>query len=132
MRLNQRIKKKYRTAIEYLPEPYLDKVDGASVGLIAVGSTEGAIAEARDYLARRGLATDFLRIRAIPFHPSVREFITEHESNYVIEINRDGQLHQLLTLEVPDLATRLVSISHSDGLPLTARWIEEEIMEREG
>jgi 2-oxoglutarate ferredoxin oxidoreductase subunit alpha len=46
---------------------------------------------------------------------------------YVIEMNRDGQLHAILQTEVPELATKLVSIAYLDGLPLTARWMVEEI-----
>jgi 2-oxoglutarate/2-oxoacid ferredoxin oxidoreductase subunit alpha len=57
------------------------------------------------------MPTDFLRLRAIPFASDVEEFIDEHERVYVVEMNRDGQLHQLLTIEYPNLATRLVSIA---------------------
>jgi 2-oxoglutarate ferredoxin oxidoreductase subunit alpha len=44
-------------------------------------------------------------------------------------MNRDGQLHQLLTIEYPDQATRLVSIAFTDGMPLTARKVREMIVE---
>ena len=39
------------------------------------------------------------------------DFIRGHERVYVIEMNTDGQMHKLLQLEVPDLATRLRSMT---------------------
>jgi 2-oxoglutarate/2-oxoacid ferredoxin oxidoreductase subunit alpha len=102
---------------------------GANVGIIAFGSTEPAIEEARHSLQASGMPTDFLRLRAIPFVPEVEQFINEHERVYVVEMNRDGQLHQLLTIEYPDLTTRLVSIAFTDGMPLTARKVREMIVE---
>src|SRR3989337_2295086 len=72
-------------------------------------------------LHREGLITDFLQVRAVPFVKEIGAFIRQHKRCYVVEMNRDGQLHQLLTLEYPDLSTKLVSIAYTDGLPLTAR-----------
>jgi len=72
-----------------------------------------------------------LRVRAYPFSQQVKEFIRNHERTYVVELNRDGQLKQLLTLDNPELATHLIQVSHLDGLPLTARWIREQIMTQE-
>ena len=41
----------------------------------------------------------------------------------VIEMNSDAQMCQLLRLHVPDRATQILPANHSDGMPLTARWI---------
>ncbi len=101
------------------------------MGLIAFGSTEPAIQEARDRLGEQGLATDLLRLRAVPFTPEVESFIREHERIYVIEMNTDGQMRQLLQLEVPEEAAKIKSLCLNDGLPLTARWILEAIEARE-
>jgi 2-oxoglutarate ferredoxin oxidoreductase subunit alpha len=46
-------------------------------------------------------------------------------------MNRDGQLHAILQTEMPDLATKLISVAYLDGMPLTARWIVEAIEEKE-
>jgi 2-oxoglutarate ferredoxin oxidoreductase subunit alpha len=46
-------------------------------------------------------------------------------------MNRDGQLYTILQTEMPDLATKLTSLAHLDGMPLTARWIVEAIEEKE-
>ena len=126
-----RLKKKYETARSYVPAPVLDTQDGASLGIIAFGSSAPAIDEARHQLKERGLGTDFLRVRAVPFTAEVGDFIGKHERNYVVELNRDGQLHQLLTLEYPELATRLISAAYTDGLPLTARLVREAILSNE-
>jgi 2-oxoglutarate ferredoxin oxidoreductase subunit alpha len=45
----------------------------------------------------------------------------------VVELNRDGQLHQLLSLDLPGQAASLVSLSHIDGLSLTAQWVIDRI-----
>jgi 2-oxoglutarate ferredoxin oxidoreductase subunit alpha len=110
----------------------LNKVRGAKAGIIAFGSTESAVVEAQHLLIQEhGLKADFLRIRSIPFADEVRTFIKKFESVYIVELNRDGQLKQLLTIAYPDLADRLVSIARSDGLSATATWIAGEIKNKE-
>jgi 2-oxoglutarate ferredoxin oxidoreductase subunit alpha len=106
-------------------------MDDADIGIIAFGSTETAVQEARQHLAKAGLKTDFLRLRAIPFTEEVTEFIYSHERSYVIELNRDGQLHQLLSLEYAPVCAKLTSVAHLDGLSITARFIEDRIWQNE-
>jgi len=129
--LLQRLKKKYETAKEFVPSPVIRTKGDTMVGIIGFGSTEPAITEARHQLVDHDVSTDFMRIRALPFTQEVRKFIEDHENCYVVEMNRDGQLHQLLTIEYPDLATRLISLAHTDGLPLTARRVREAILAKE-
>ncbi|MEW6082970.1 MAG: 2-oxoacid:acceptor oxidoreductase subunit alpha [Chloroflexota bacterium] len=125
----ERLKKKYETAKEYLPKPVVQETKGARIGIIAYGSTEAAINEARVQLERdHGLKTDFLRVRALPFTAEVKEFIRRHDQIYVVEMNRDGQLHQLLVVANPESATMLTSVAHGDGLPASARWVREGIV----
>ncbi len=126
-----RILRKFETAKEYLPKPVLETMDGAEIGLLAFGSTTTAVQEARARLEEEDVATDYLRLRAVPFHDEVVDFIAEHDRVYVIEMNTTGQMHKLLQLEVPEMATKLHSLSHNDGLPLTARWIMDALMEAE-
>jgi 2-oxoglutarate ferredoxin oxidoreductase subunit alpha len=127
-----RLAKKYQTAKQYVPGPIVEGDGGAEVGIIAFGSTQSAIQEARFKLERNhGVKSEFLRMRAVPFADSVREFIQRHERVYVVELNRDGQLHQLLTIEYPEFATRLCSIAFNDGLPPTAKWVRESILAKE-
>jgi 2-oxoglutarate ferredoxin oxidoreductase subunit alpha len=57
--------------------------------------------------------------------------VANHKRIYVIELNRDGQLHQLLTVEMPEMASRLMSLSRINGFPATARWIMNSIQAHE-
>lgn len=128
----KRLKKKYETAKQYLPRSIIQQVEGARFGIIAFGSTDPAVQEARARLEREhGLKSDYLRLRALPFTQEVSDFIAAHERVYVVEMNRDGQLQRLLSMKHPEHATRLVSIAYSDGLPPTAKWILSAILEQE-
>jgi len=131
VRLAERLKKKYETARTMMPKPLIDTMDGAEIGIIAYGSTEPAVKEARHQLAEAGIRSDFLRLRAIPFAHEVKEFIQNHKMIYVVEMNRDGQLHQLFSIRYPELTEKLTSLAHLDGLPLTARRVREEIKAKE-
>jgi 2-oxoglutarate ferredoxin oxidoreductase subunit alpha len=127
-----RLKAKYETAKSFLPKPEIKKIRGANIGIIAFGSTEPAIAEAQHLLNKEhGIKADSLRLRAIPFTDEVEEFVKKHDTLYVVELNRDGQLNQLLTIAYPDHATKLNSIAHSDGLSATAKWVVNAIVAKE-
>lgn len=130
-KLMGRLAKKYDTAKQYVPKPILRTMPGAKIGIIAVGSTEPSIEEARFLLAKEGLPTDYLRVRAIPFTEEVDEFVNNHDRIYVVEINRDGQLRQLLLVNNYGVSNKLKKIAHSDGMPLSARWVKNEILAQE-
>ncbi len=128
----ERLKRKFETACKYVPAPIFDLMDGAEIGLIGFGSTEAAILEARHQLHKtRGIKTDFMRVRALPFPDEVGEFIRSHPRNYVVELNRDGQMHQLLSLDYPDVVVKLHSLAYHDGLPLTAARVRNMVLEKE-
>ncbi len=129
--LMDRLKRKYYNSREAVPAPIVDNIEGAKIGFIAFGSTTPAIEEARHLLLEGGLKTSFLRVRAIPFTKEVDEFIGKHERIYVVEMNRDGQMHQLLTIEFPQYAMKLKSIAFMDGLPLTANFVRNAILNHE-
>jgi 2-oxoglutarate ferredoxin oxidoreductase subunit alpha len=126
-----RIRKKLTTAKTLVPKPALYQMESAKVGLLAYGSTDPAIQEARHLLTEKGIPTDYLQIKAVPFTDEVKDFITSHDVNYVVELNRDGQMRQLLTLAFPEIGTKLVSLAHLDGMPLTAKWIVEAYLAKE-
>jgi 2-oxoglutarate ferredoxin oxidoreductase subunit alpha len=128
----ERIWRKLETARGMLPRPVILKTKGASIGLIGYGSTDPAIREALDRLKMEHISADYLRIRAVPFAQEIDTFIREHDVVYVIEMNTDGQMHKLLQLEVPDQAQKLHSLTHNNGLPLSARWVVEAVLDREG
>lgn len=129
--LLERLRKKFYTAREFVPGPVTDAAGMADIGIISFGSTEPAIDEARHMLTEQDLATHFMRVRAIPFNDEVQRFIEDHQRVYVVEMNRDGQLAQLLRMEYPALAPRLRSIAYMDGLPLTAKFVREAILSQE-
>ena len=126
-----RLARKFDTARSLVPGPVVEDVAGAEIGIIAYGTTEPAIREARDRLAAAGTPTSFLRLRALPIRDEVAAFIERHERVYVVELNRDGQLRTILSSELPGLATRLVPLAHLDGMPLTARWVVDALMAQE-
>jgi len=131
--LVDRLKRKYNTAKTTVPQPVIDIQAGATIGIIAYGSSDFAVEEARDQLTReRGIKTSYLRIRALPFTDSVREFIREHQNVYVVEQNRDGQMGDLLRLEVDEDQKKIRKVLHYDGLPIHARFISDGIVELEG
>lgn len=127
----ERLQRKFDTARKLVPQPVVDEMEDAKFGIIAYGTTTPAIEEARDRLTNAGIATSFMRLRALPLSDEVREFVAKYDHVYVIEMNRDGQMHSIITLDMPDLATKLVSLAYLDGMPLTARWIAEAIQEKE-
>jgi 2-oxoglutarate ferredoxin oxidoreductase subunit alpha len=122
-----RIRHKFETARDLVPAPVIDVVDDAEIGIIAYGTTQYAIDEARDRLADDGIKSSFLRLRALPINGAVADFIARYDRVYVVELNRDGQLHAILQSELPELAAKLVSLSYLDGMPLTARWVVEAV-----
>lgn len=131
-RMMDRIKNKYKNAAKFMPAPVIDRQEGVSIGIIAFGSTEPAIREARYQLeTEAGLKTDSMRIRGIPFTDEVRDFIESHEQNFVVEMNRDGQMYQILLVEYPQLAGKLTSAAFNDGLPATAKWVKDSILVKE-
>jgi 2-oxoglutarate ferredoxin oxidoreductase subunit alpha len=126
-----RLARKFETARSVVPGPEIDLNGQSNVGIISLGSTLPAIVEARAKLSAGGLHTDFMRLRALPTNGEVRDFVSRHERNYVVEMNRDGQIFQILSLDLPDLVGKLVSVAHMDGMPLTARRLAEKLRDLE-
>ena len=96
-----------------------------------MGSTDDALRETQDKLAELGIPVDYMRIRALPPNAAMREFIASHSRNYVLELNRDGQLCEILSLEISEYSQKLISISDIGGMPMTATWAVENILNQE-
>jgi 2-oxoglutarate ferredoxin oxidoreductase subunit alpha len=126
-----RLRHKLEANLGLLPKPEINTTEGASFSIISYGSTTPAIQEAIDLLVEQGYKIDHLRMRSLPTSPEVVDFVHAHQRNYVIELNRDGQLHQVLRLEIPDCSLQLVSLCHLDGMPLTAKWVVDQIRAKE-
>jgi 2-oxoglutarate ferredoxin oxidoreductase subunit alpha len=120
----ERLLRKWDTAKSLVPQPIVERAEiPAKHGAIYFGSTSPAMAEAVAALHADGIALDTLRLRAFPFPESVRAFIDAHESVFVVEQNRDGQMRSLLVNEFGIDPARLVAVLHYDGTPITARFI---------
>ena len=127
----QRLLRKFETAKELVPKPILRPArQPARLGVIYFGSTSPAMQEALDALERDGVQLDALRVRAFPFQDEVYDFIADHEQVFVVEQNRDAQLRMLLVNEGTVDPSRLISVLHYDGTPITARFIIGEIAEK--
>jgi 2-oxoglutarate ferredoxin oxidoreductase subunit alpha len=127
-----RLKRKFETARTLMPKPEIEDEKGAQVGLIAFGSSHWAMIESRDQLRDEGVATGYLLLKALPISKDVEAFVARHDRVYVVEQNRDGQMADILRLEMPALAARIRSVRHYDGLPINARFVSDAILEQEG
>jgi len=124
----ERLLKKFKTAATLVPQPLVRSAkEKTPFGVIYFGSTSPAMREALDVLEVEGLHLDAMRLQAFPFPPSVLEFIAAHDRVFVVEQNRDAQMHQLLVNELDVDPARLMRVLHYDGTPITARFIASAI-----
>jgi len=129
-----RLARKFDTARTRVPKSVAMGSGCERVGILAYGTSHWAIIESRDQLrGEHRLETDYLRVCGYPFPREVQDFIERHERIYVVEQNRDGQLFDLLRLDLPtEQVAKLRSIAHCNGLPLDARSVTDELMSLEG
>jgi 2-oxoglutarate ferredoxin oxidoreductase subunit alpha len=120
----ERLLKKFKTAATLVPQPVLRRAaQPTRMGVIYFGSTSPAMHEALDVLQAEGVHLDALRLRAFPFPKSVPDFIAAHDTVFVVEQNRDAQMHAMLVNELDIDPARLTRVLHYDGTPITARFI---------
>jgi 2-oxoglutarate ferredoxin oxidoreductase subunit alpha len=118
-----RIDRKIQRAARAVPAPLMRTVAGARLGLVTVGGCHAACVEALDLFAAEGLAVDYMRVRGFPFPDEVRRFLESHETNFIVEQNRDAQLRSLLMLETGVPVEKLQSIRYYAGFPLSAEHV---------
>ncbi len=124
----ERLLRKFRTAADLVPQPVLrPAAHPTPLGVIYFGSTSPAMQEALDVLTAAGTDIDAMRLRAFPFPEAVDRFIATHEQVFVVEQNRDAQMHAMLVNELGVDPARLVKVLHYDGTPITARFITQAI-----
>jgi 2-oxoglutarate ferredoxin oxidoreductase subunit alpha len=127
-----RLAKKYETAKLFVPPPVVDTRDGARIGFIAYGTTTWALEESRDQLRReKGVETSYFRLRALPFTDELKHFVATHDRVYVVEQNRDGQMGELIRLELGEDQRKIRKILHYTGLPCDARTITDAVLQME-
>ncbi|MEE8059834.1 MAG: 2-oxoacid:acceptor oxidoreductase subunit alpha [Pseudomonadales bacterium] len=127
----QRLLKKWQTAKDYVPAPEIINSEGGSnIGVIHFGSSMNATLEAVDYLAADGMNVDSCRIRAFPFNKDIEDFIEKHTTVFVVEQNRDAQMRSLLVNECEINPKQLMPVLSYDGMPITARYIQQQISDK--
>ncbi|HLS81858.1 MAG TPA: hypothetical protein VK025_10680 [Steroidobacter sp.] len=127
-----RLKRKFDTAKSLVPRAVVSGGAGREVGLVSLGSCDGAVNEALDILARLGVRLNYMRVRAFPFGEDVEEFLAAHSLIIVVEQNRDAQLRSLLTLETAVDKAKLRSILHYSGLPISSSVIVDGVLKEVG
>jgi 2-oxoglutarate ferredoxin oxidoreductase subunit alpha len=130
-RVMDRLAKKFDTARTLVPEPIVEEEERAVIGLIAYGSTHWAVVEARDQLRAAGVPTGYMLVKALPFTSHLRAFVRRYRCLYVVEQNRDGQMAQLVRLESPGDAARVLSVCHYTGMPIDAPFVTEAVLQME-
>ena len=129
-----RLARKFESAKALVPKPVSEGKGEEQIGILAFGSSHWAVIESRDQMQHESqISTDYLRIRAYPFTPEVEEFVARHEVIYVVEQNRDGQLLNLLKVDLdPAQLVKLHSVRHFNGLPIDARTVTQAIASHQG
>ena len=123
-----RLSRKFETAAKLMPRPAIKRTSKSSkLGLINFGSTEPAVREAVAGLKRGGYKLNTMRLRAFPFTKDVAAFAAEHDRIFVVEMNRDAQMRTLLIAEAGIPAEKLIPVLSYDGMPMTAREIEQAV-----
>jgi 2-oxoglutarate/2-oxoacid ferredoxin oxidoreductase subunit alpha len=123
-----RLLKKWETAKKLVPRAIIDATAGSNIGIVSLGSCEGAVREAMDVLKTDGVGVDYMRVRGFPFGEEVEQFLTAHRILFVVEQNRDAQFKSLLTLECAVEKSKLRSLLHYNGLPISSDCIVEGIL----
>jgi 2-oxoglutarate ferredoxin oxidoreductase subunit alpha len=129
-----RLRHKFEQARNVVPKPEAVRNEGNDIGIIAYGTSHHALVEALDQLQNdHGVKVDYLRLKAYPFTTQVHDFIATHNRVYVVDQNRDGQMFNLLKLDIPaEEVVRLRSVRHYNGLPIDARSVTDDIISQEG
>ena len=122
-----RLSKKHAAAARHMPDPVIERREGARFGVVTVGGCDLAVREALELLHLRDVDADYLRVRAFPFGRAVEAFLDEHELLFVVEQNRDAQLRSLLTLETSVSRDKLRSVLSYGGFPLSAATVVDGI-----
>jgi len=95
------------------------------VNLAVGGDWPGAPDAATKFPA--ALEVDYMRVCGFPFAKSVETFLNQHEFNFVVEQNRDGQLSALLTLETSVAKEKITPVLLYGGFPLSASQVVNAI-----
>jgi 2-oxoglutarate ferredoxin oxidoreductase subunit alpha len=126
-----RIARKIQSAADAVPAPIIIR-NGAPMGIVTVGGCHAACIEALDLMAEEGRTFDYMRVRGFPFGNDVRAFLEQHDLNFIVEQNRDGQLRSLLTLETGVSPSKLSSVRYYSGFPMSAHHVISGVQKQLG
>ena len=120
---------KFETARTLVPKAEIEYSKFNKSAILSIGSCDGAVKESLAELKKNGTGMNYCRVKAFPFGNEVRDFLDKHDRVYVVEQNRDAQLRSLLILDLEIDPARLVPVLHYNGMPITARFVADRIME---
>lgn len=123
-----RLSLKWRTAATLVPQAEIGGA-GSRVGIIFYGTSAIPMAEALDLLSEEGVHLDTLRLRGFPFGEEVVRFLEDHDTIFVVDQNRDGQMRTLLVNELDVDPHRLLSVCYYGGLSISADTIARQVSE---
>src|SRR6186997_2277145 len=118
-----RIDRKIQRATKSLPAPIVRQSAGATLGILTVGGCHAACNEALDLLAQDGIKVNYMRVRGFPFGDEVRQFLEQHDVNFIVEQNRDAQLRSLLMLDLGVHLEKMHSVRYYAGFPMSAHHV---------
>ena len=123
-----RLKKKVlegRTVSKFFPKDIVDR-KASNISLIYYGTTSQIIDELLFLLKDHSPST--YQVRALPIDPKMNDFLKDHELNFVLEQNRDGQLSSIIKSQIKDSSNILTSTQYN-GLPADPKNFYSKIME---
>jgi 2-oxoglutarate ferredoxin oxidoreductase subunit alpha len=122
--------RKMQGALDLIVPPELEGPDGAEVTLVGWGSTHGAIKEARQQLAGRGVTVNQLGIKwIVPFHADhILSLLNSAKKVIIVENNYSGQFARYLRSETGFAAHG--HIRKYDGEPFMPHHIADGVMEQ--
>jgi len=123
-----RLLRKWETAKKLVPRAIIDATAGSDIGIVSIGSCDGAIHEAIDVLKTHGVRVNYMRVRAFPFAEDVERFLAAHKTVFVVEQNRDAQFRSLLALETKVEKAKLLPLLHYSGLPISSTFIVDGVL----
>lgn len=122
----ERLQKKWETAATLVPAAEICST-GQRAGIIFYGTSAMPMREAQDMLEGEEICLDTMRIRGFPFGREVYDFIDAHDTVFVVDQNRDGQMKTLLVTEGGLDPARLISVRYYGGLSISADEIQRQV-----
>lgn len=123
--------RKFTTVVDHFAPLAVDApTEEADVLLISINSACGAAAEAAEPLRKEGVKVNRIGLRLLQPFPTeaLRPYVEKAKKVLVLEQNATGQLTQLLTMHLPELAP-FSMLKRYDGLTLTPSQIVARVKE---